>query len=704
MKAVVDAPAPRDVSELKSFLGMVNYYGKFLPDLATLLSPLYTLLQRTTVWKWGEPQREAFQKVKDLLKSGRVLVHFNDQLPLVLSCDASLYGLGAVLAHCMPDGTERPVGFASRTLAKAEQNYSQLDKEALAIIFGVKKYHQYLYGRHFEIKTDHKPLTRIFSEAHGVPPMASGRLWRWALTLGAYDYSIQYREGSKNSNADALSRLPLPATVNRVPVPAEVVHLMEHLNSSILSSSQIRTWTGRDPTLSRVKSWLRSGWPSEKLAVSFQPFVRRRDELSVEEGCVLWGHRVVVPEKGWSRVLDVLHEVHPGIGRMKSFSRGYVWWPGIDEQIENCVKECNECQLSRKSPPPVPMHPWSWPDRPWSRIHVDYAGPFEGKMFLLIMDVHSKWLEVHMTDSSTSTATIELLRKTFACLGLPDVVVSDNATTFTSNEFGEFLKQNGVRHVRTPPYHPASNGLVERAVQTFKDGMKRLTNGSLNTRLQRFLFKYRITPHSTTGTSPAELMFGRKLRSHLDQMHPDLRGKVRQNQDRQKEAHDNRARVQDFVIGDLVYARNYGQGPRWLLGQVVEIAGSVVYTIQLEDGWRVKRHAEQLRKRQGKQQLSNSTELEASPVESTDPLEDVAASSQEPPGTPSSDDGSAMESDLPQGTESPLSSPPPDLESETLPSTDSMTEPRAAASSEEVTQPALRRSTRERRLPDRFGH
>ena len=126
------------------------------------------------------------------------------------------------------------------------------------------------------------------------------------------------------------------------------------------------------------------------------------------------------------------------------------------------------------------MHPWSWPDRPWSRIHVDYAGPFEGKMFLLIIDAHSKWLEVHMTNSSTSTATIEPLRKTFACLGLLDVVVSDNATTFISNEFSEFLKRNGVRHVRTPPYHPASNGLVERAVQTFKEGMNCLMKGSLN--------------------------------------------------------------------------------------------------------------------------------------------------------------------------------------------------------------------------------
>ena len=159
VKAIVDAPAPRDVTELRSFLGLVNYYAKFLPDLATVLSPLYALLQHATEWKWGQKQREAFKHVKNLLQSGRVLVHFDDRLPLVLSCDASPYGLGAVLAHRMPDGSERPVGFASRTLAKAERNYSQLDKEALAIIFAIKRYHQYLYGRHFEIKTDHKPLT-----------------------------------------------------------------------------------------------------------------------------------------------------------------------------------------------------------------------------------------------------------------------------------------------------------------------------------------------------------------------------------------------------------------------------------------------------------------------------------------------------------------------------------------------------------------
>ena len=358
VKAIVDAPAPRNVTELRSFLGLVNYYGKFLPDLATTLSPLYSLLQKQKRWTWEQRQKDAFKSVKDLLMSSRVLVHFDDSLPLVLACDASPYGLGAVLSHRMPDGTERPVGFSSRTLAKAEQNYSQLDKEALAIVFGVKKYHQYLYGRQFEIKTDHKPLTHIFSESRAIPAMASGRIQRWTLTLGAYNYTIQYKEGRENANSDALSRLPLPTTLQDVPRPAEVVHLMEHLDTSPVSSSQIRSWTDNDPILAKVKTWVQSGWPTQENdeAEELRPCTMRRYELSVEEGCLLWGNRVVVPQKGRKKVLETLHEAHPGIVRMKGFARGYVWWPGIGEEMERCVKECETCQIHRKAPPMVPLH------------------------------------------------------------------------------------------------------------------------------------------------------------------------------------------------------------------------------------------------------------------------------------------------------------------------------------------------------------
>ena len=206
----------------------------------------------------------------------------------------------------------------------------------------------------------------------------------------------------------------------------------------------------------------------------------------------------------------------------------------MDSDIELCVKQCTECQSSRKMPPVVPLHPWIKPDRPWSRVHIDYAGPFEGTMFLLLIDAHSRWLEIHPTTTSTSNATMELLRKSFSALGIPDTIVSDNAANFTSDEFAAFLKQNGIRHVRSAPYHPASNGIVERAVQTFKEGMKRLKSGTVNTRVTRFLLSYRITPHTSTGSSPSELMWGRNLRSPLDLLLPNPRHQIDQAQDRQR--------------------------------------------------------------------------------------------------------------------------------------------------------------------------
>ena len=158
VQAIQDAPTPKDVSQLRSFLGMLNYYGRFLPDLATLLSPLYELLQSSKKWSWEERQDRYFKEAKKLLATSDVLTHYDPRKPLVLSCDASPYGVGAVLSHGMPDDTEQPIAFASRSLSPTERKYAQLDKEALAIIFGVKRFHQYLYGRNFSILSDHKPL------------------------------------------------------------------------------------------------------------------------------------------------------------------------------------------------------------------------------------------------------------------------------------------------------------------------------------------------------------------------------------------------------------------------------------------------------------------------------------------------------------------------------------------------------------------
>ena len=200
-----NAPVPQNITQLKSFLGLINYYRNFLPDLSLLLVPLNNLLQKGTKWNWTETQQAAFDKAKSLLQSSVVLAHYDASKKLVLACDASPYGVGAVLSQHQDDGVEKPVAFASRSLSKAEKNYSHLEKEGLAVIFSVKHFHQYLYGHHFTILSDHQPLRRLFSETKAVPPMASGHIQRWALTLISYEYELKYRKGKDQGNCDALS-------------------------------------------------------------------------------------------------------------------------------------------------------------------------------------------------------------------------------------------------------------------------------------------------------------------------------------------------------------------------------------------------------------------------------------------------------------------------------------------------------------------
>ena len=171
--------------------------------------------------------------------------------------------------------------------------------------------------------------------------------------------------------------------------------------------------------------------------------------------------------------MDILHDGYPGITKMKQLARSIVWWPRIDAHIETKGKYCEQCAMLQKSPSPVPLHPWEWPNRPWTRIHVDYAGPFMGKMFLVLIDAHSKWMEVQHVCSATSSNTISALRTIFATFGLPEILVSDNGSVFTSEEFRVFIKRNRIRHLTSAPYHPATNGLAERAVQNFKRALKK---------------------------------------------------------------------------------------------------------------------------------------------------------------------------------------------------------------------------------------
>ena len=343
-----------------------------------------------------------------------------------------------------------------------------------------------------------------------------------------------------------------------------------------------------------MKKLVLQGWINTK-DPNIQPYHHRKEEISVQNGCLLWGSRVIIPPQGRKRVLEELHTAHPGISRMKSLARSYMWWPNMDTEIETKVIDCLQCQENRKSPPTVPMLPWEWPSKPWTRLHIDHAGPFMGKMFLVIVDSHSKWLEVRIVHSATASSTIQELRSVFATHGLPEMIVTDNGMAFTSYEFQEFTSRNGIRHIKTAPYHPASNGLAERGVQTFKEGLKKMTEGSVETKLARFLFQYRLTPHSTTGQSPAELLLGRQPRAHLDQLTPNLQAQAQQKQLKQKVGHDQNSRPRTFKIGDPVFIRNFTRGPPWLPGTVLKIQGSRSLKIKLTDGRICRRHINHIR-------------------------------------------------------------------------------------------------------------
>ena len=241
---------------------------------------------------------------------------------------------------------------------------------------------------------------------------------------------------------------------------------------------QLQRATRRDPVLCKVLNYTKSGWPSHFTSANkvipeeLKPLWSRRHELTTECDCLLWGTRVVIPQKLYTAVLQEIHSGHPGIVRMKAISRSYVWWPGLDKAIETQVRNCKDCQVVKQTPPKAPLHPWVWPTHPWECIHVDFAGPFLHKMFMVVTDAHSKWPEIIELSDTTSSKTIQELRKLFAAYGLPQQVVTDNGPQFTSTEFSYFMKSNGIKHIRCSPYHPSSNGAAERLVQTFKRSLK----------------------------------------------------------------------------------------------------------------------------------------------------------------------------------------------------------------------------------------
>ncbi|XP_036335034.1 uncharacterized protein K02A2.6-like [Rhagoletis pomonella] len=588
VKAIQNAPAPQDKKQLQAFLGLLNFYHSFLPNKATIAEPLHRLLDKNSHWFWKKEQQQAFENLKQLIVSERVLVHYSSKLPLVVVCDASPYGIGAVLSHRMPEGCERPIAFYSRTLSKPERNYAQIDREAVALIAGVKKFHDYLYGRKFTLVTDHWPLLGIFNTTKPVPNVISSQMLRRRIFLNAYDFEIAYRSGNKLGNADFLSRLPLMDEQRMI---KEDVLMIEMVNKPVVDAKHIAVQTAKNADLAKVLSWALRGWPPNmSRSDRLYPFYVRRQEISSLKGCLLWGNRTIIPTESRQVVLSALHTGHPGIVRMKALARSYGWVPKMESEIEDIVKMCAPCQATRHENAHAPVHWWETTKNPWSRLHVDFDGPFQGKIFFIVVDSFSKWLEVFLVKSTSSQSAIKPLRSLFATHGLPDEIVSDNGTAFTSDEFKTFMQDNLIRHIRCAPFHPSSNGQAERMVQTTKDFLKKTPEWQdIDLRLSRFLFNQHITPHTSTGRSPAELMFKRQLKTFFDKIHPHELPTAKHEIGREKSFND----------GYPVWVRNYSTGPKWVPAKINSRNGPISYAVQLDDDSRIiKRHLDQIRIRQ----------------------------------------------------------------------------------------------------------
>lgn len=577
-EAIQRVPEPTSPAQVASFLGMTAYYLRFVPQYSETTAPLRRLLKKDEPWLWTPACSEAVQCLKTQLTSPPILAHFDPASPTLVTCDASAIAIGAVMSQ-VQGGTERPIAFASRALTPTEQRYSVGEREALACLWACERWHLYLYGREFTLRTDHQALTALLATSGtGHRPL---RLHRWADRLLQYHYRLQFTPGRDNVVADLLSRaIPTPPTP-QVSVPVleqeehDIVQLLHTPLQETVSLQELQEASAADPVLSSLSEYIRHGWP-KRVPEELTPYFGFRDQLACwNDTCVARGLCAVIPSSLQARVLAMAHEGHLGIVKLKQRCRDTVWWPGIDREIEDMVKDCTACLVSGKTrapAPPPPMQPLAWPSKPWEHLQLDVCGELHGvphhQRFLVVLyDLHSKWPEVTPVGSVTARVLINILDSLFARWGLPQKITTDNGPQMVSAELTSYLKEKGIHHIRTAFYHPSANGGVERLNQSLKNGIRaHLAQGcTFSVSLLQTLLHYRATPHATTGVSPASLMLGRELQLPLDRLRPalaqtpahPLQAKVDAHQSRMKKWFDGkrRARSPNIAVHDWVRIR-----------------------------------------------------------------------------------------------------------------------------------------------------
>ena len=503
VRAIESLEPPKDKKELHTFLGMATYMSSFIPNLADHTAPLRNLLKENADFTWNPSHSKAFEKVKALICTTTTLAYYDRNEPVVLHVDASIKGLGAVLFQ-----NDKPIAFASKALTPAETRYANIERELLAVVYGCEKFHSYLYGRSFVVKTNHRPLEQIHKKnLMQAPP----RLQRMLLRLQPYDCVIKYLPGREMVTADALSRLSPLDEFEVSDMNVKVHHLIRITPAKM---EEFKKETAKDETLQLLAHKVMQGWPDsgKKIVSALKPYWPLRDDISVEDGLILLGSRVIVPESLRGNILQQIHGGHFGMEKCKLRAKSCVYWPGIYKEIENLVNSCCVCQKYHNSQQKEPMIPTEIPSRPWKTLSADLFY-VQQSWFLIVVDYYSKFPFVKKLQNLTSGAVVNEMKMLFAENGIPESLQCDNGTQFTSGEFHQLARQYGFEIVASSPHYPRGHGFVERQVQTVKKTILKCRESKEDIDLA--LLALRTTPLSSNIPSPAELLNGRVFKSTL---------------------------------------------------------------------------------------------------------------------------------------------------------------------------------------------
>lgn len=546
LKAIKEMQTPHDRPSLERFLGMVNYLSKFIPNYSEVASPLRQLLKKDIVWCWEEAHGKAVQRLKELVCSAPVLALYSAREPVLLSVDASSRALGAVLLQA-----GRPVEFASATLTDTQTRYAQIEKELLAVVYGLERFHQYVFGRReVTVETDHKPLEALFNKPLDSVP---ARLQRMMLRIQGYDIKVMYKPGKYMYVADTLSRAPLPDLMkNKVSeeVAEQSCFMISNVRFSGSKQQLIREATDKDEECILIKEYIRMGWPENKYQVDerVRGMWSYRESFEFIEGILFKDNLVFIPRELRAEMIKRVHEGHMGIDRCKRHAREVMFWPRMSHDVEQAVRRCDACREGAARPMREPLHPHHIPDVPWAKVGSDIFQS-GNKYFLILVDYFSNYIEVCPLTNIGSKTVIASMKDQFARHGIPEELITDNGPAYASKEFAEFRKEWGFTHNTSSPNYPQSNGRSERSVRTIKNLIAK--SKASGTDFYLGLLNYRNTPRDGIG-SPSQLLMGRRLNTklpvHSDKLRPNYHNSndydnIQRKQEKSKLYYDQHARL-----------------------------------------------------------------------------------------------------------------------------------------------------------------